>query len=82
MFNNQTVRCIQHRIKITPFSVDTIQINKVALKSNDCKRLRSFNSITTYPYCKSAFMVCIEELKIEQALTSYLDGLKTANHHN
>ena len=68
--------------KSTPFSVDTIQINKVALKNNDNKRLRSFNGITTCPYGTSAFMVCIEELKIKQALASYLDGLKATNHHN
>ena len=82
MFNNETVKCIQHRIKSTPFSVDTVQINKIALKNSDDKRLRSFNGITTYPYGTSAFMVCIEELKMKQALTSYLDSLKTTNHHN
>ena len=32
LFNNETVRCIQHRIKSIPYSVDTIEINKVALK--------------------------------------------------
>ena len=32
LFNNETVKCIQHRIKSSPFSVDTVQINKIALK--------------------------------------------------
>ena len=82
LFNNETVKCIQHRIKSTPYSVDTVEINKIALKNSDNKRLRSFNSITTYPYGTSAFMVCIEELKMKQALASYLDSLKTTNHHN
>ena len=38
LFNNETVKCIQHRIKSTPYSVDTAQINRVALKNNDNKR--------------------------------------------
>ena len=79
LFNNETVRCIQHRIKSTPYSVDTIEINKVALKNSDHKRLRSFNGITTYHYGTRAFMVCIEELRMKQALASYLE---TTNHYN
>ena len=82
LFNNETVKCIQHRIKSTAYSVDTVEINKIALKNSDNKRLRSFNGITTYPYGTSAFMVCIEELKMKQVLASYLDSLKTTNHHN
>ena len=76
LFNNETVKCIQHRIKSTPFSVDTVQINKIALKNSDDKRLRSFNGITTYPYGTSAFMVCLEELKMKQALATYLNNQK------
>ena len=61
LFNNKVVKCTQYRIKSTPRSVDTVQINKISLKSNDDKRLWSFNGITRYPYGTSAFMVCIEE---------------------
>ena len=82
LFNNETVKCIQHRIKSTPYSVDTVEINKTALKNNDIKRLSSFNGIATYPYGTNAFMVCKEELKMKQALASYLDSVKTTNHHN
>ena len=76
LFNNEVVKCTQYRIKNTPRSVDTVQINKMALKSNDDKRLRSFNGITTYPYGTSAFMVCIGELKTIQALAAYLESQK------
>ena len=76
LFNNETVKCIQHRIKSSPFSVDTVQINKIALKNSDDKRLRSFNGITTYPYGTSAFMVCIEELKMKEALATYFNNQK------
>ena len=76
LFNNEVVKCTQYRIKSTPRSVDTVQINKIALKNNDDKRLRSFNGITTYPYGTSAFMVCIEELKTIQALAAYVESQK------
>ena len=35
LFNNETVKCIPHRIKWTPSSVDTVQINKIALRNSD-----------------------------------------------
>ena len=68
LFNNETVRCMQYRIKSTPSSVDTVQINKIALKNSDNKRLRSFDGITTFPYGTSAFKVCAEELNVKQAI--------------
>ena len=37
LFNNEVVKCIQDRIKSTPVSVDTVEINKVALKNYDKK---------------------------------------------
>ena len=76
LFNNETVRCMQYRIKSTPSSVDTVQINKIALKNSDNKRLRSFNGITMFPYVTSAFIVCIEELKIKQAFAAYINCQK------
>ena len=76
LFNNETVKCIQHRIKNTPSCIDTVKMNKIALKSYDNKRLWSFNDITTYLYGTSAFKVCHEELIIKHALVSYLDTLK------
>ena len=68
LFNNKIVKCIQYRIKSTPSSVDTVQINKIALKNSDNKRLRSFDGITTFPYGTSAFKVCAAELKVKLAI--------------
>ena len=66
---------MQYRIKSTPSSVDTVQINKIARQNNN-KRLRSFNGITTFPYGTNTFMVCTEELKIKQAFAAYIDSQK------
>ena len=68
LLEKETVKCIHYRIKSTPFSVDTVQINKIALKNSDNKRLRSFDGITTFPYGTSAFKVCAEELKLKHAI--------------
>ena len=32
LFNNETVECIQHRIKSTPYSIDTIEMTKNNVK--------------------------------------------------
>ena len=68
LINNEIVNCIQYGIKSTPSSVDTVQIDKIALKNSDNKRLRSFDGITTFPYGTSAFKVCAEELQIKHAI--------------
>ena len=64
LFNNETIKCIQHRFKSKPGLINTIEINKVALKNKDNKRLRTFNGVTTYPYGTSAFKVCESEMEI------------------
>ena len=76
LFENKTFNCIPHRIGSSPKSVDTIEINKIALRNYDNKRLRSFNGIITYPYGTNAFKICLEELKIKHAFATYLNNQK------
>ena len=64
LFNNETIRCIQHRFKSKPGLINTIEINKVTLKNKDNKRLRTFDGITTCSYGTSAFKVCKSEMEI------------------
>ena len=40
----------------------TEELNKIALDSNDNKKLQTFDRITTYPYATSAFKVCESEM--------------------
>ena len=46
------------------------------MKSGDNKRLKTYNSITTYPYGTNAFKVCFEELEMKRAFAGYLDSQK------
>ena len=40
----------------------TEEINKIALSSNDDKRLQTYDKITSYPFGKSAGKVCKTEM--------------------
>ena len=62
-FNNKTILKSQQRFKSDYHNVYTEQINKIALSSNDDKRLQTFDKITTYPYGTNAFKVCESEFR-------------------
>ena len=61
-FNNENILKSQQRFKSDYHNVYTEQINKIALSSNDDKRLQTFDKITTYPYGTKAFKVCESEM--------------------
>ena len=61
-FNNKTVYRSQERFKSYYHDVYTEEVNKIALSSNDDKRLQTFDRITTYPYGTNAFKVCESEM--------------------
>ena len=48
-FTNKIILKSQQRFKSDYHHVCTEQINKIALSSNDDKRLKTFDKITTYP---------------------------------
>ena len=43
-------------------NVYTEEVNKIALSSNDNKRLQTFDRGTTYPYEANTFKVCESEM--------------------
>ena len=62
LLNNQIVLKSQQIFKIERLDVYTEEINKIALSSNDDKRLQTFDRIASYPYRTSACKVCKAEL--------------------
>ena len=62
LFNDKTILKLQQRFKSDCHNVYTEQINKIALSSNDDKRLQTFDKITTYPYRTNTFKVCESEM--------------------
>ena len=60
--NNKKVYGSQQRFKSYNHDVYTEEVNKIALSSNDDKRLQTFDRIKTYPYGTNAFKVCESEM--------------------
>ena len=62
LFNDKIILKSQQRFKSYNHDVYTEEVNKIALSSNDDKRLQTFDRITTYPYGTNAFKVCESEM--------------------
>ena len=61
-FNNKAIMRSQLRFKSDHHNVYTEEVNKIALNSNDDKRLQTFDRVTTYPYGTNAIKVCESEM--------------------
>ena len=59
--NNKLILKIQQRFRSEKHNVFTEEINKIALSSNDDKRMQSINSIETYAYGMKKDLVCKKE---------------------
>ena len=57
LLNNKTIYRSQERFKSYYHNMYTEEVNKIALSSNDDKRLQTFDRITTYPYGTDEMMV-------------------------
>ena len=69
LFNSKTIMKSQQRFRSDHHRVYTEEVNKIALNSNDDKRLQTFDGITTYLIGTNAFKVCESEMlcKIKDA---------------
>ena len=62
LLNNEIILKSQQKFKSEKRNVYTKKINKIALSSNDDKRLQAFDRIILYPYGTNAFKVCESEM--------------------
>ena len=62
LFNNKTILKSKLRFKSDHHNVYTEEVNKIALSSNDNKRLQTFDRITAYQYGANGFKVCESEM--------------------
>ena len=63
LFNGEVIIKSQHRFRSDHHRVYTEEVNKIALSSNDDKRIQTFDKITTYPYGTNVFKVCEDEMR-------------------
>ena len=62
LFNSKTITKPQQRFRSDHHRVYTEEVNKIALSSNDDKRIQTYDKATTYPYGNNAFVVCESEM--------------------
>ena len=62
LFNNKIILKSQLRFKSDHHNVYTEEVNKIALSSNDDKRLQISDRVTTDPYGTNTFKVCESEI--------------------
>ena len=75
LFNNKTIMRSQLRFKSDHHNVYTEEVNKIALNSNDDKRIQTFDGVITYPYGTNAIKVCESEMMIvrDYFVENYVD---------
>ena len=64
LFNDKIILKSQQRFKSDHHKVYTEDVNKIALSSDDDKRLQTFNRVTTYPYGTPAVKVFENEMMV------------------
>ena len=57
MFNDKVIRRSQQRSRSYNHKVYTEEVNKIALSSNDDKRIQTFDKVSTNPYGTNVFKV-------------------------
>ena len=68
LFNGEVILKSQQRFKSDHHKLYTEEVNKIALGSNDDKKLRTFDRNETYPYGTNAFKVCESEMMTVRGL--------------
>ena len=66
LFSNKNILKSQQRFKSDHHKVYTEEVHKIALRSNEDKRLQTFDGITTYPHSANAFKVCESEIFVKK----------------
>ena len=62
LFNDKIILNSQQVFRSDHHNVYTEQTNKIALSSNDDKRLQTFDKVTRFPYGTNVIKVCESEM--------------------
>ena len=74
LFNDKIILRSQQRFRSDHHKVYAEEGNKIALSSNDDKRIRTFDKVTTYPYGTNVFMVCKNEMLLKNKFSDKLNS--------
>ena len=62
-FNDEVIIKSQQRFRSDHHKVYTEEVNKIALSSNDDKRIQTFDRVTTFPYGINVLKICENEVR-------------------
>ena len=65
LFNDKVIIRSQQRFRSYNHKVYTEEVNKIALSSNDDKRIQTYDKVTTFPYGTNVFKVCESEMLLK-----------------
>ena len=68
LFNDEVIIRSQQRFRSDHHRLYIEEVNKIALSSNDDKRLQTYDRITTYPYGTSAIKVCELDILLNETV--------------
>ena len=68
LFNDKIILKLQQRFKSDHHKVYKEEVNKIALSSDNDKRLQTFDGIETYPHGKNAFKVRESQMMVVRYL--------------
>ena len=71
LFKNKVLYRSQQRFRSDHHKVYTEEVNKIALNSNDDKRIQTFDRVTTYPCGTNVFKVCKNEMLLKKNKVMY-----------
>ena len=65
LFNDEVTIRSQQTFRSYNHKVYTEDVNKIALSSNDDKRIQTYDKVTTFPYGTNVFKVCESEMLLK-----------------
>ena len=75
LFNDKIILKSQRRFKSDHHDLYTEEINKIALSSNDDRRLQTLDRVTTYPHGTNTFKVYESEMRTKQTNTDQVNKI-------
>ena len=79
LFNDEVIIRSQQRFRSDHHKVCTEEVNKIALSSNDDKRIQTFDKVTTFPYGTNVFKVCEDEMLLKNKLNEPDEDIDIVN---
>ena len=65
LFNDEVIIRSQQRFTSDHHRSYTEEVNKIALSSNDDRRIQTFDKVTTFSYGTNVFKVCEREMLLK-----------------